>query len=99
MTTAELSQRTKAYLPPDSVVEPKDLQQHVLGTYFDLRTGIWVLGFALPLFLWLVGKAVHIPLQPSISDYYFAAASAPGCPAPPPVGTLRNEFVGTLVAV
>jgi hypothetical protein len=38
MTTAELAQRmSSSDLPPNFVVEPKSLQDHVLGTYFNLR--------------------------------------------------------------
>jgi hypothetical protein len=103
MTTAgDLQRPSSTYLPPDFVVEPASLQDHVLGTYFNLRVGIAVLAIALPLFLAIVGVLAGISLQGSMSAYYWAIAAAPDCarPAAPwPAGTLRNEFVGTLIAV
>ena len=103
MTTAELSQRTPpSYLPPNFVVEPKSLQAHVLGTYLDLRFGIAVFGFALPIILAGVGGILGIPLQGSISAYYHATPAAVDCSLTAtvwPAGTLRNEFVGILIAV
>jgi hypothetical protein len=103
MTTAELPQRTPSSdLPPNFVVEPKSLQDHVLGTYFNLRYGIVLSGFGLPIILAVVGKILGIPLQGSISAYYYATASAPICSQMPsewPAGTLRTEFVGILIAV
>lgn len=103
MTTAGLSQRpSRTFTPPDFVIEPGSLQNHILGTYFNLRIGIAVLGFALPVMLAIVGRLLGIPLQRSISAYYHAVATAPVCPASAtawPAGTLRNEFVGILIAV
>src|SRR5258705_1028077 len=103
MTTAELSQRTpSSYLPPNFVVEPKSLQEHILGTYFDLRRGIALFGFALPVLLAGVGWILGIPIQGSISAYYHATAIAVSCRVTAtalPAGTLRNEFVGILIAV
>ena len=103
MTTAGTMQRpSPAYLPPDFVVEPTSLQDHVLGTYFNLRVGIAVVAVLLPLSLAIVGSLVGISLQGSMSAYYWAVAATPDCalpPAPWPPGTLRNEFVGSLIAV
>ena len=103
MTTAGTVQGpAPAYLPPDFVIEPTSLQDHLLGTYFNLRVGIAVLAIALPLFLAIVGVLTGISLQASMSAYYWARAAKPDCalpPAPWPPGTLRNEFVGTLIAV
>jgi hypothetical protein len=102
MTTAELTQRTSSSDPPPNfVVEPKSLQEHVLGTYLNLRYGIAAFGFALPIILAVVGRILGIPLQGSISAYYYATATDP-CSATPtvwPAGTLRTEFVGILIAV
>ena len=103
MTTAgTILERPSAYLPPDYVLEPTSLQNHVLGTYFNLRIGITGLAILFPLFLLIVGRLAHVPLQGSMSAYYWATATTPDCalpPAPWPAGTLRNEFVGILIAV
>jgi hypothetical protein len=103
MTTGEIMQPLSSpSASPDFVVEPTSLQEHVLGTYFNLRTGIAALAVAFPLFLSVVGMLAHIPLQGSMSDYYWAIEATPDCampPAPWPPGTLRNEFVGFLIAV
>jgi hypothetical protein len=103
MTTAELSPRPpERDLSPNFVVEPKSLQDHVLGTYLTLRYGIAALGVALPIIVAGVGKVVGIPLQSSISAYYYATAAAPDCARIPPAwpaGTMRTEFVGILIAV
>src|SRR5262245_50280910 len=103
MTTAGTMQRpSPAYVPPDFVVEPTSLQEHVLGTYFNLRVGITVLAIIFLLMLALVGLILGVPLQGSMSAYYWAVPTAPSCspmPALWPSGSLRNEFVGILIAV
>lgn len=84
------------------VTEPPDLEQHVLGTYFDVRLGIAVMGFSLPILLAVIGKLLGIPLQGSMSAYYHAIAGGiPDCHAAVAIGsgTLRNLFVGVLTAV
>ncbi len=83
------------------VTEPPNLEQHVMGTYFDVRLGIAVMGFSLPILLALIGKLLGIPLQGSMSAYYHALAGAiPHCPASVAIGSgaLRNLFVGILTA-
>jgi hypothetical protein len=76
-------------VPPGYTVEPVKLEEHVEATYFTLRSGIAILGFALPILLPVGAKiARDVPLQPSLSAYYFAGA-----------GAMRNEFVGILVTV
>ena len=63
------------------------LQEHMTGTYFNLRVGIGVIGVALPLLLWLGGQiGDHEPLRSSMSAYYYSP-------------TMRNTFVGALVAI
>src|SRR4029079_7832453 len=104
MTTAGgINQRpASAHVPPDFVVEPASLQEHVLGTYFNLRVGIAVLAVAFPLLLSIAGMIAGIPLQGSMSAYYWAVPTPAVCspmPAMWPFGTLRNEFVGLLIAV
>lgn len=50
----------------------KDLNQHVYATYTTLRHGMYVMAFAFPLLLWLIGYfAYGISLADSMSDYYF----------------------------
>ena len=63
------------------------LQRHMSGTYFSLRVGMGVLAAALPPLLWLGGRLGDgEPLRCSMSAYYYSA-------------TMRDTFVGTLVAV
>ena len=100
MTTTTLNAREQH--AGELVTEPPDLEQHVLGTYFDVRLGIAVLGFSLPILLALIGKLLGIPLQGSMSAYYHAIAGPiPDCQASVAIGsgTLRNLFVGVLTAV
>ena len=35
---------------------PKELQEHILSTYINIRVGIAVIGIAFPFLLWLGGK-------------------------------------------
>ena len=67
------------------------LQKHIFSTYITLRYGIVLLGALLPIVVYLVGRIHDIPLQDSISAYYWASDghSAPS----------RDWFVGCLFAV
>ncbi len=57
--------------PPPS---PDELRQHFSATYFPLRLALAALAFVFPVFLYLWAKLVHgLPLQPSMSAYFFAA--------------------------
>ena len=58
---------------------------HIADTYFYLRVSLGTIAVALPLVLWLGGKALGIAPQPSISAYYFT--------------DLRDVLVGALCAV
>jgi hypothetical protein len=70
-------------------IRPDELQAHILSTYFTLRLGIVVASAVLPPVLYFGGRYLGgLPLQPSISDYYFAGG-----------GLMRDWFVGTLTAV
>ena len=70
-----------------------ELQEHMLGTYDSLRTGLWVIGGVLPLIVLIAGGALHhVWLEPSISDYYH---TEPGTR----FFTTRDFFVGGLLAV
>lgn len=63
------------------------LQLHVTSTYASLRTGIGVIGIALPVALWLGGRIGDgEPLRSSISAYYYSP-------------TMGDVFVGALVTV
>ena len=75
---------------------PAELQEHIYKTYFWLRGGLCLLAFVFPFLLWGTGSWNEIPLQNSISDYYFAFA--------PPNSELRAfpgrvVFVGVLFAL
>jgi hypothetical protein len=49
------------------------LSEHMLATYKTLRRSLIVLGLTFPFLLWGVGKGLYgIPLQSSMSRYYFA---------------------------
>jgi hypothetical protein len=55
------------------VDEAKILPQHVLSTYNNLRYGLVIIGFMLPLFLWIIGEYWYgIRWKESMSDYYWA---------------------------
>ncbi|MFN3495568.1 MAG: hypothetical protein ACK40L_13790 [Hydrogenophaga sp.] len=83
--------------PPDA----QALWRHFSETYFSLRLGLAVLAFAFPAVLYLWGRFVHdLPLQPSMSAYFFAARASPEggamqCAEFP----MRTFFVGGLFAV
>jgi hypothetical protein len=68
---------------------PEELRKHVEATYFSLRIGMAVIAFAFPVLLaggaWI---GWHVPLQDSMSAYYYAGN-----------GAVRDWFVGVLVAI
>jgi hypothetical protein len=72
-------------------VEENTLQKHVFSTYLTLRYGIAIIGALLPVLVYAVGAAKGVPLQNSISAYYWApdGQNAPS----------RNWFVGCLFVV
>ena len=67
------------------------LQEHIFSTYLTLRYGIVAIGALLPLIVYFVGRFHDIPLQDSISAYYWAS-DGQGAPS-------RDWFVGCLFAV
>ena len=69
---------------------PAELQEHIYKTYFWLRSGLCLLAFVFPILLLGIGIWKGIPLQGSMSDYYFAFA--------PPTSELR-VFPGRVVFV
>jgi len=73
-----------------------ELQEHIFKTYFWLRAGLCFLAFVFPLLLLGFGWWKDVPLQGSMSAYYFAFA--------PPTSELRDfptrvVFVGILFAL
>ena len=70
-----------------------ELQEHIFSTYLTLRYGIILIGALLPVIVYVVGLVKGIPLQDSISAYYWASPLLGG-DAPS-----RNWFVGGLFAV
>jgi hypothetical protein len=77
-------------------VESDRLQKHILATYCGLRIGLAFLAFAFPVILVFVGSRYGIPIQQSMSAYYFAFD--------PPTSELRafpmrTWFVGILFAI
>lgn len=85
--------------PPPA--DARALWLHFSETYFSLRFGLAVLAFGFPAFLYVWGRFVHdLPLQPSMSAYFFAArasaeAGAMQCAEFP----MRTFFVGGLCAI
>jgi hypothetical protein len=69
------------------------LLKQVFSTYFWLRFGLVVIGVGFPILLWAWGKVKGLPLQDSMSAYYWA---------PPVQGEgepVRALFVGGLFAI
>lgn len=84
---------------PTNTPPPRDahaLAQHFSATYFALRVGLAALAFAFAPLLYGWGKLVHgLDLQPSMSAYFWAAATVEQCAAFP----MRTIFVGFLFAI
>ena len=77
--------------PKDS----RELWKHFSDTYFSLRVGLALLAFAMPFVLYLYGKFRHgLDLQPSMSAYFWAAATDQCATFP-----MRTIFVGFLFAI
>jgi hypothetical protein len=75
--------------------DAQSLLKHFSSTYFSLRMGLALLAFAFPLVLYGYGKLRYgLPLQPSMSAYFFAA-TAEQCTTFP----MRTLFVGFLFAI
>jgi hypothetical protein len=73
----------------DPDLTPKELQEHILSTYINIRVGIAVIGIAFPFLLWLGGSVyARLPLQPSMSAYYHATGFDGR--------SMRDWFVGLL---
>jgi hypothetical protein len=70
-------------------MKSKNLQDHILAAYTNLRIGIGGLALILPFSLWAVGHIrSNLQLQDSISAYYHSGG-----------GTTRDLFVGILCAI
>lgn len=57
-------------------MQQDELREHVFSTYVNLRYGLAAIAVALPVVVYLVGIADGIPLQDSISAYYWASGAA-----------------------
>ena len=55
----------------------RTIDQQIKSTYFVLRVGAAVIGFAFPLLLWGGGKLAGIALRDSMSAYYWATPAEP----------------------
>jgi hypothetical protein len=89
---------TKISLPANSPPAPdlQELAKHFSATYFALRLGLAILGFAFPFALFFYGRWRHgLDLQPSMSAYFWAAGAADQCATFP----MRTIFVGFLFAI
>lgn len=73
-------------------MDESKLLSQVFSTYNWLRFGLVFIGVAFPILLWLWGKVHHLPLQDSMSAYYWASIDG----GYPPV---RVWFVGALFAM
>jgi hypothetical protein len=71
------------------------LDDHMFRTYLTLRWGLAIIAFAFPLALYTIGKWYYgLPLQSSMSAYFFAADSSMCATFP-----MRTWFVGILCAI
>ena len=71
----------------------RELQEHMLWTYYGLRVGLAAIGIALPILVLVVGGVLHdVWLEPSISAYYHTKPKLLWF-------TTRDIFVGGLLAV
>ncbi|MCG2592451.1 hypothetical protein LZ009_06605 [Ramlibacter sp. XY19] len=78
--------------PPDE----QALWRHFSATYLAIRLGLALLAFAFPLVLWAWGAWAHdLARQPSLSAYFWAAATLHDCAAFP----MRSLLVGMLFAI
>jgi uncharacterized RDD family membrane protein YckC len=75
-------------LPP---ADKEALRRHIYSTYLALRYGMAVIAFAFPLLLLVAGLLNGLPLQGSMSEYYWESNGGD-----PPV---RIWFVGGLFAI
>lgn len=73
-----------------------ELQRHFFSTYINLRYGMAAIAFALPIVLFTTGYLHGIPLQDSMSHYYFALSPEDATQKAYPV---RTWFVGILFAL
>jgi hypothetical protein len=79
--------------PPQK--DSRELWKHFSNTYFSLRLGLISLAFAMPFALYLCGKLFYsLDLQPSMSAYFWAAATDQCATFP-----MRTIFVGLLFAI
>src|SRR5688500_17264056 len=75
--------------------QARALWQHFSDTYLSIRLGLAVLAFGFPILLWAWGHFIHgLPLQPSMSAYFWAADPT-HCASFP----MRSIFVGVLIAI
>ncbi len=86
--------------------EAQNPEQHLVKTYFGLRTAIAILAFAFPLVLCGVGYLRGIdPVAGSLSAYYHAIPGAitgcthPDAPRPFGGGLMRDYFVAMLFMI
>lgn len=76
---------------------PTKLQEHIRLTYFSLRIGLGALALVFPVLLASYGYFIEqIPIQKSMSAYYFAFVPAD---SPLRVFPMRGFFVGILWAI
>jgi hypothetical protein len=68
----------------------QDLQKHIYITYITLRVGLFLVALAFPILLIGIGWWNDIPVQSSMSHYYFAFA---------PTGSELRVFPGRVVFV
>src|SRR5215210_4100616 len=88
MTTILEEPLTKAKPPVSKTAD--QLQAHMYGSYRTMRGALCIIGGSLPLVLWAAGRWLFkVPLQDSMSAYYFAGDGAP----------MRTWFVGALWAI
>jgi hypothetical protein len=68
-----------------------EVEDHVFSTYLSLRFGMAVIALAFPFLMVAIGKLNGVPLQDSLSAYYWQDGAS--------VAPVRNWFVGGLFAL
>ena len=69
-------------------MQPDQLREHIFSTYISLRFGMAFMSFTFPIVVWLVGWYESVPLQDSLSSYYWASETT--------INLTRSCFVGGL---
>lgn len=76
-----------------------ELQKHIFGTYVTLRRGMAIMATLFPFLLYIAGLFHNIPLQDSMSAYYWATVTQATKECVCTVAPSRDWFTGLLFAI